>query len=151
VCAGIMPPWTSDTCEWSCWRSLAGKSTRNVSPPRSRSEAARARLGAPGRSPVRLTDLRLATAPEMADSKELKLVLRPLFDSLERPITLGGVQKWKWDRLWVAEGARGRWSEGRRDDHRKGLLRGGRLVALPGLPYAERRRGEFVEARGTCG
>jgi hypothetical protein len=76
-----------------------------------RSEAARARLGAPGRSPVRLTDLRLATAPEMADSKELKLVLRPLFDSLERPITLGGVQKWKWDRLWVAEGARGRWSE----------------------------------------
>ena len=79
--------------------------------PEDRSEAARGRLGAPARSPVRLTDLRLGTAPEMEDLKELKAELRPLFDSLERPISPEGVLKWKWDLLWVDEEARGRRSE----------------------------------------
>ncbi len=72
-----------------------------------RSEAARAMLGAPARSPVRLTDLRLATAPEMEDVNGLKAELRPLFDSLERPVTPNGVLRWKWDRLWVREEDRG--------------------------------------------
>jgi hypothetical protein len=62
-------------------------------------EAMREQLGAPAQSPVRITDLRLATTPDLKDVESLKKALRPLFGFLEKPITPGRVLKWKWDLL----------------------------------------------------
>jgi hypothetical protein len=54
-------------------------------------EALREQLGAYTQSSVRITDLRLAMAPDSKNIKSLKKALRPLFSSLEKPITLEGV------------------------------------------------------------
>jgi hypothetical protein len=74
-------------------------------------EAIREELGAPAQAAVRITDLRLATAPELEDLASLKEGLKPLLDHLEKPITATKVLQWKWDLLWVDEDARGRRAE----------------------------------------
>lgn len=74
-------------------------------------EGIREELGAPAQSSVRITDLRLATAPELEDLDSLKKTIRPLLDSLERPITPNKVLQWKWNLLWEGEETRGRTSE----------------------------------------
>ena len=62
-------------------------------------EARREQLGAPAQSSVRITDLRLAIAPDLKNVESLKKALRPLLDSLEKPITPERVLQWKWDLL----------------------------------------------------
>lgn len=62
-------------------------------------EAVREKLRAPARSLVRLTDLRLATAPELRNLAELEKALRRSLESLGRPITQNVVLKWKRDLL----------------------------------------------------
>jgi hypothetical protein len=74
-------------------------------------EAMREQLGAPAQSSVRITDLRLALAPALENVEFLKKALRPLFDSLEKPITSEGVLKWKWDLLRGDEKTKGEESE----------------------------------------
>jgi hypothetical protein len=70
-------------------------------------EALREQLGAYTQSSVRITDLRLAMAPDSKNIKSLKKALRPLFSSLEKPITLEGVLQWKWDLLRGDEKVKG--------------------------------------------
>jgi len=74
-------------------------------------EAVREELGAPALAQVRLTDLRLATAPELGDTAALKKTVRPLLASLKRPITPNQILRWKWDLLWEGEETRGQQSE----------------------------------------
>lgn len=62
-------------------------------------EAMREQLGAPAQSSVRITDLRLALALGLKDTKALKKALRPLIGSIEKPITPERVLQWKWDLL----------------------------------------------------
>jgi hypothetical protein len=64
-------------------------------------EAMREQLGAPAQSSVRITDLRLALALGLKDTKALKKTLRPLIGSIEKPITPERVLQWKWDLLRV--------------------------------------------------
>jgi hypothetical protein len=70
-------------------------------------EAMREQLGAPAQSSVRITDLRLALAPGLENLEFLKKALRPLFDSLEKPITSEGVLQWKWELLRGDEKTKG--------------------------------------------
>jgi hypothetical protein len=62
-------------------------------------EALREQLGTPAQSSVRITDLRLALAPGLENLECLKKALRPLFDSLGKPITPERVLQWKWELL----------------------------------------------------
>ena len=62
-------------------------------------EAMREQLVAPAQSSVRITDLRLAIAPDLKNVESLKKALRPLLDALEKPITPERVLQWKWDLL----------------------------------------------------
>jgi len=74
-------------------------------------EAMREQLGAPAQSSVRITELRLAMAPDLKNIESLKKALRPLFRSLEKPITPEGVLQWKWDLLRGDEKTKGEESE----------------------------------------
>jgi hypothetical protein len=74
-------------------------------------EAMREQIGAPAQSSVRLTDLRLALAPDLMNIEPLKKALRPLFGSIERPITPERVLQWKWDLLRGDEKMKGEESE----------------------------------------
>jgi hypothetical protein len=74
-------------------------------------EAIREQLGAPAQSSVRITDLRLALAPDLKNIETLKKALRPLFGSIEKPITPEGVLQWKWDLLREDEKTKGEESE----------------------------------------
>jgi len=76
-----------------------------------RNEAVREEVGAPPPSSVRITDLRLATAPEFGNLRSFNTAIRPLLGSLEKPLTANGVLQWKWDLLWEDEESRGRRSE----------------------------------------
>jgi hypothetical protein len=80
-------------------------------------EAVREELRAPAHSQVRITDLRLATAPWLKDPNSLEKALRWMLSSLERPITQRRVLRWKWNLLWEDEEARGQGSE---DEDAKG-------------------------------
>lgn len=62
-------------------------------------EAVRERLRAPSSSLVRLTDLRLATAPELRNLAELEKASLRSLESLARPITRNMVLKWKQELL----------------------------------------------------
>jgi hypothetical protein len=74
-------------------------------------EALREQLGVPAQASVRITDLRLAMAPDLENSESLKKALRPLFGSLEKPLTPEGVLQWKWDLLRGDEKTNGEESE----------------------------------------
>jgi len=69
-------------------------------------ETLREELGAPARSSVRLTDLRLATEPTLSDPATLERRLRPLLESLRRPIAAGRVLEWKRNLLHADEEGR---------------------------------------------
>ena len=74
-------------------------------------EAVREEVRAPAQSQIRITDLRLATSPELEHPDHLKRTLKALLESLEKPITPHGVLQWKWATLWEEADARGRRTE----------------------------------------
>ncbi len=74
-------------------------------------EAVREGLRAPAQSQVRLTDLRLATAPWLQNQGCIEKSLRPLLASLGNPVTPQRIVGWKTDLLRREGGAGGEGSD----------------------------------------